>query len=90
MVVNLAIAAISGVLAAKEDWDGAAEIIGAVNGRLARLGVRFEPTDDADFQRIVSAVRKASGNKRFAHSSEKGAKRPWEEILSSCRAAVAS
>ncbi|WOS65335.1 ATP-binding protein [Sinorhizobium fredii] len=90
MVVNLAVAAISGVLAAKENWDGAAEIIGAVNGRLARLGVRFEPTDDADFQRIVSAVRKASGNKRFARVSEKGAKRPWEQILSSCRAAVAS
>ncbi|OCP35784.1 adenylate/guanylate cyclase domain-containing protein [Ensifer sp. LC163] len=90
MVVNLAVAAISGVLAAKEDWDGAAEIIGAVNGRLARLGVRFEPTDDADFQRIVSAVRKASGNKRFARVSGKGAKRQWEQILSSCRAAVAS
>ncbi|MDK1491312.1 adenylate/guanylate cyclase domain-containing protein [Sinorhizobium sp. 7-81] len=90
MVVNLAIAAISGVLAAKGDWDGAAEIIGAVNGRLARLGVRFEPTDDADFQKIVSAVRKALGNKRFTRMSEKGVKRQWDEILLSCRAAVAS
>ncbi|WEX90065.1 adenylate/guanylate cyclase domain-containing protein [Sinorhizobium garamanticum] len=90
MVVNLAIAAISGVLAAKGDWDGAAEIIGAVNGRLARLGVRFEPTDDADFQKIVSAVRKILGNKRFTRSTDNGARRHWDEILSSCRAAVAS
>jgi predicted ATPase/class 3 adenylate cyclase len=90
MVVNLAIAAISGVLAAKGDRDGAAEIIGAVNGRLARLGVRFEPTDDADFQKIVSAVRLALGNKRFTRVSEKGAKRQWDEIVLSCRAAVAS
>jgi predicted ATPase/class 3 adenylate cyclase len=89
MVVNLAIAAISGVLAAREDWNGAAEIIGAVKGRLARLGVRFEPTDDADFQKIVSAVRKAIGNKRFTRESEKGARRQWDEIVVSCRAAAA-
>ena len=90
MVVNLAVAAISGVLAARSDWGGAAEIIGAVNGRLARLGVRFEPTDDADFQKIVSAVRKALGKKRFNQRSDGGAKRQWDEILLSCRAAVAS
>ena len=90
MVVNLAVAAISGVLAVKEDWDGSAEIIGAVNGRLARLGVRFEPTDDVDFQRIVSAVRKASGDERFTRLSNKGADRQWDEILSSCRASVAA
>ncbi|WP_275531698.1 adenylate/guanylate cyclase domain-containing protein [Ensifer aridi] len=90
MVVNLAIAAISGVLAAKKDWQGAAEIIGAVDGRLARIGVRFEPTDDADFQKIVSAVRRALGNKRFTRKTDDGARRHWDEILSSCRAAVAS
>ena len=89
MVVNLAIAAISGVLAAKEDWIGAAGIIGAVQGRLARSGVRFEPTDDVDYQRIVSAVRKTLGDRRFARESEKGARRQWDEILVSCRAAVA-
>jgi predicted ATPase/class 3 adenylate cyclase len=89
MVVNLAVAAISGVLAAKEEWDSAAEIIGAVEGRLARLGVRFEPTDDADFQKIVSAGRKALGSKRFTREREKGARRQWDEILVSCRAAVA-
>lgn len=88
MVVSLAIAAISGVLAAKEDWNGAAGIIGAVKGRLARLGVRFEPTDDADFQKIVLAVRTALGGKRFSRESEKGARRQWDDILVSCRAAV--
>ncbi|NUS71102.1 MAG: adenylate/guanylate cyclase domain-containing protein [Ensifer adhaerens] len=90
MVVNLAVAAISGVLAAKEDWEGAAEIIGAVNDRLTRLGVRFEPTDDADLQRIISTVREASGPERFARASERGAGRQWEDILSTCRAAVAA
>jgi predicted ATPase/class 3 adenylate cyclase len=90
MVVNLAIAATSGVFAAKEDWEGAARIIGAVEGRLSRLGVRFEPTDDADFQKIVSAVRSALGNKRFMRESEKGARQHWDEILVICRAADGS
>ncbi|MBB3457340.1 putative ATPase/class 3 adenylate cyclase [Rhizobium sp. BK313] len=90
MVVNLALSAISGVLAAKEDWAGAAEIIGAVNAQLTRLGVQFEPTDDADFRKIISAIDTALGNKRFRRESDKGAKRDWNEMLMSCRAAIAS
>jgi hypothetical protein len=88
MVVNLAIAATSGVLAAKEDWAGAARIIGAVEARLARLGVGFEPTDDADFRRIVSAVRKALGSQQFKSESEKGASSQWNDVVLSCRGAL--
>jgi predicted ATPase/class 3 adenylate cyclase len=90
MVVNLALSAISGVLAAKQDWAAAAEIIGAVEAQLTRLGVQFEPTDDADFRRITSAVGTALGSKRFRRERDRGGQCNWNEMLMSCRAAIAS
>ncbi|MBW9114668.1 adenylate/guanylate cyclase domain-containing protein [Rhizobium cauense] len=88
MVINLATAAVSGVLAAREDWLGATALVGAVKARLARLGVQFEPTDDADFEKIQTAIRAALGDEQFALEIEKAASCPWEEVLSTCRAVV--
>jgi predicted ATPase/class 3 adenylate cyclase len=90
MVKNLATAAVSGVLAVREDWVGAAALVGAVKARLARLGVQFEPTDDADFEKVQSAIREALGDEQYRLEIEKAASRPWEEVLSTCRAVVRS
>jgi predicted ATPase/class 3 adenylate cyclase len=90
MVVNLAVAAISGVLAAKGDWETAAFVVGAVEKRLARLGVSFEPTDGADFQRIISAVRGQLGEERFLAESTKGAAAHWDDILRLSRSVVSA
>jgi hypothetical protein len=90
MVKNLATAAISGVLAAQEDWLGAAALVGAVKARLARLGVQFEPADDADLGTIESAVRKALGDEQYTLEIEKAGSRSWEEVLSACHAVVRS
>ncbi len=90
MVKNLATAAVSGVLAAREDWMGAAALVGAVKARLARLGVQFEPTDEADFEKIQAAIRTALGDEKYALEVEKAGSRSWEAVLSTCRAVVQS
>jgi hypothetical protein len=81
MVVNLAVAAISGVLLAKGDLIGSARMIGAVDARLKRLGAQFEPTDNSDFQRIWMAARDALGEKQFSCAILEGAALPWEDVL---------
>jgi predicted ATPase/class 3 adenylate cyclase len=85
MVVNLAVAAISGVLVAKGHAVKSAYLIGAVRARLDRLGAQFEPTDAADFQRIASTVREGLGRKRFLSESKRGASSQWHDVLSVAR-----
>ncbi|GLS31060.1 transcriptional regulator [Mesorhizobium albiziae] len=85
MVVNLAIAAMSGVLLAKGEATSSARLIGAVDARLGRFGAQFEPTDNADFQRIVSMARATLGDKRFSAAAARGATASWEDILKVAR-----
>jgi tetratricopeptide (TPR) repeat protein len=85
MVVNLATAAVSGVFLAKGATYEAAWIIGAIQARLERLGVRFEPTDDADFQRIVLSTRQTLGEEQFASAASEGSTAEWEDVLSLAR-----
>ena len=85
MVVNLATAAISGVFLAKGAAHEAAWMIGAVQARLERLGVGFEPTDNADFQRIIIQARHALGEEQFASAASKGAAASWEDVLALAR-----
>ena len=60
-------------------------MIGAVQARLERLGVRFEPTDNADFQRIITPARHALGEEQFASAASKGAAASWEDVLALAR-----
>jgi predicted ATPase/class 3 adenylate cyclase len=85
MVVNLAVAVISGVLLAQGDAVGAAHTIGAVEARLRRFGARFEPTDNADFQKIISMTRAALGKEQFSAAIARGETVPWEDVLKAAR-----
>ena len=85
VVVNLATAAVSGVFLAKGAANEAAWIIGAIQARLARFGAQFEPTDNADFQKIISLARQTLGEEQFAACVSKGASASWEDVLSLAR-----
>lgn len=85
VVVNLATAAVSGVFLAKGASYEAAWIIGAIQSRLERLGAQFEPTDNADFQRIISSARQTLGEKQFSAAASKGTEALWEDVLGLAR-----
>lgn len=85
VVVNLATAAVSGVFLAKGAAKEAAWIIGAIQARLTRFGTQFEPTDNADFQKIISVTRETLGEEQFASCVSKGSSASWEDVLALAR-----
>ena len=85
VVVNLATAAVSGVFLAKGAAKEAAWIIGAIQARLTRFGAQFEPTDNADFQKIISLTRETLGEEQFASCVSKGSSASWEDVLALAR-----
>ena len=85
MVVNLAVAAISGVAVAAGDAVAGARIIGAVEARLDRKGARFEPTDGADFERIKTQAKRILGEEHYGRLATEGAAASWESVLEICR-----
>ena len=85
MVVNLAVAALSGVLLAGGDAAGSTRVIGAIEARLQRLGAQFEHTDQADFEKIKASAREALGAQAYGSETAAGAAAPWEEALALAR-----
>ncbi|MEM6823718.1 MAG: adenylate/guanylate cyclase domain-containing protein, partial [Pseudomonadota bacterium] len=66
LVSNLAVAGFGGVAIARGDAEMAARILGAVEHNLQKIGVVFEPTDQADVDRYVSETKSALGEETFA------------------------
>lgn len=85
MVVNLAIAALSGVALAQGKPEAGARMIGAVDARLSRSGASFEPTDGADFDKIKSDAEECLGGERYAKLTAEGGSASWDSMLALAR-----
>ena len=86
MVVILSVMAKGGVALAKDDARLAARIFGATQAMLDKLGTKFEPTDQEDFDRYRAGALEAIGNADFEATARSGASAPWEEIIAGARA----
>ena len=80
LVSNLAVAGFGGVAIARGDAEMAAQILGAVEHNLEKIGVHFEPTDQADVDRYIAETREALGEDGYARHSADGAAMHWDDL----------
>jgi len=86
IVVNLSVVAAGGVYLARGDALRCARILGAVQAQLKGLSAQFEPTDQADFERVIAAARDKLGDSDYESAVAQGAMAPWDDVLAVARA----
>ncbi len=70
----------------REDAQSAARIFGAIRERLNKLGVKFEPGDQTQYERRCAATREVLGDAKFEAATRAGASMRWEEVVAEARA----
>ena len=70
----------------KAETQQAARIFGAVQAQLDRLGIKFEPLDQTQFERYCTAARETLGDSEFEAATRAGAVMSWEKAVAEARA----
>jgi predicted ATPase/class 3 adenylate cyclase len=85
IVLNLSVMAKGGVALAKGDAARAARLLSATQARQDKLGAKFEPTDQADFERYRKLAQEALSEVDLRVAYLSGATADWSEILEEAR-----
>lgn len=86
MMIALCVAGFAGVALLRGEDVVAANLLGAVERHLDKLGARLEPADKADIDAYVEQVRERLGEAAYAAQADAGAEADWDEIRARARA----
>lgn len=81
LYVAWALEGLAGVAGAREQWELAARLCGARDALRARIGSGVPPVYEAEYTRMVEAVRVALGEEAFEQVSKTGEEAPLEAII---------